>query len=48
MVDELVTRSGEELECESCHGGSFTTPEWNAKVILRTERIPPHEAPKKP
>lgn len=42
MVNKFVTKNGEKLKCKSCHVGNFTTPQFQAKVILRTEQIPPH------
>jgi hypothetical protein len=44
MVNKFVTRStGEKLKCKSCHAGNYTTPQWKAKVILKSEQIPAHE-----
>jgi hypothetical protein len=42
MVNKFVTQKGEKLKCKSCHVGNFTTPAFQAKVILRSEQIPPH------
>jgi hypothetical protein len=42
MVNKFVSKSGEKLKCKSCHVGNFTTPQFQAKVILRSEQIPPH------
>jgi hypothetical protein len=42
MVNKFVSKSGEKLKCKSCHVGNFTTPQFQAKVLLRSEQIPPH------
>jgi hypothetical protein len=42
MVNKFVSKSGEKLKCKSCHVGNFTTKQFQAKVILRTEQIPAH------
>ena len=43
MVNKFVVRStGEKLKCKSCHAGNYTTPQWKAKVILKSEQIPAH------
>jgi hypothetical protein len=42
MVNKFVSTSGEKLKCKSCHVGNFTTKQFQAKVILRTEQIPAH------
>jgi hypothetical protein len=44
MVNRFVAADGSRLKCRSCHVGTMGTPQWQAKVILRTEQIPPHEA----
>ena len=43
MVNKFVVRdTGEKLKCKSCHGGNYTTPQWKAKVLLKSEQIPAH------
>jgi hypothetical protein len=42
MVNKFVSKSGEKLKCKSCHVGNFTTPQFQAKVLLRSEQIPKH------
>jgi len=42
MVNKFVTAKGEKLKCKSCHVDNFTKPGFQAKVILKTEQIPPH------
>jgi hypothetical protein len=42
MVNKFVAKSGEKLKCKSCHVGNFTTPQFQAKVILRSDQIPKH------
>jgi hypothetical protein len=42
MVNKFLSVKGEKLKCKSCHGGNFGTNLWQAKVILRTEQLPPH------
>ena len=42
MVRKFVARDGSKLRCKSCHGGAPGTPEFQAKVILHGDRIPPH------
>jgi hypothetical protein len=42
MVRKFVARDGSKLRCQSCHGGAPGTPEFQAKVILHGDRIPPH------
>jgi hypothetical protein len=43
MVKKFVSASGEKLKCKNCHVGNYTTSEWNAKVILRSDQIPKHQ-----
>jgi hypothetical protein len=43
MVKKFVAASGERLKCKSCHLGNYSTPGWSAKVILRSDQIPPHQ-----
>jgi hypothetical protein len=43
MVKKFVAASGEKLKCKNCHVGNYTTSEWNAKVILRSDQIPKHQ-----
>ncbi len=42
MVNRFVAADGSRLRCRSCHVGTLGTPEWQAKVILRSEQIPKH------
>ncbi len=42
MVNKFVTLKGEKLKCKSCHVGNFATPQFQGKVILKSEQIPPH------
>ena len=42
MVNKFVTAKGEKLRCKSCHVDNFAKPGFQAKVILRSEQIPPH------
>ena len=42
MVNKFVSAKGEKLKCKSCHVDNFTKPGFQAKVILRTNQIPPH------
>jgi hypothetical protein len=44
MVNRFVAADGSKLRCRSCHVGTMGTPEWQAKVILRSEQIPKHVA----
>lgn len=43
MVKKFVSASGEKLKCKNCHVGNYTTSEWSAKVILRSDQIPKHQ-----
>jgi hypothetical protein len=43
MVQKFVSASGEKLKCKHCHVGNFTTSDWSAKVILRSDQIPKHQ-----
>lgn len=43
MVNKFVKVDGSKLRCNDCHVGNYTEPDWQGKVILRTEQIPPHE-----
>jgi hypothetical protein len=43
MVNRFVAADGSRLKCRSCHVGTMGTPEWQAKVIGRSEQIPKHE-----
>ena len=43
MVNRFVAADGSRLTCRSCHVGRVGTPQWQAKVILRTEQLPKHE-----
>ena len=43
MVKKFVAASGEKLKCKSCHVGNFSTKEWQSKVILHSDQIPPHQ-----
>lgn len=43
MVNKFVAADGSRLKCRSCHVGTLGTPQWQAKVILRSEQIPKHD-----
>jgi hypothetical protein len=43
MVNRFVAADGSRLRCRSCHVGTLGTPQWQGKVILRSEQIPKHE-----
>ena len=47
MVNRFVAADGGRLTCRSCHVGPPGTPEWQAKVILRSEQLPRHDPPGK-
>jgi hypothetical protein len=42
MVRKFVARDGSKLRCKSCHVGTPGTAEFQPKVILHGEQIPPH------
>lgn len=45
MIGKFTGARGEPLKCRACHGGNYTTPAWRSRVILESDRIPPHSAP---
>jgi hypothetical protein len=47
MVKKFVAADGSKLKCKSCHVGTPGTPEFQPKVILQSDQLPPHTAPAK-
>jgi hypothetical protein len=48
MVNRFVGLEGQKLRCKSCHVENFGKRGFQAKVILRTEHLPPHPDPPAP
>jgi hypothetical protein len=42
LVNKFVTAKGEKLKCKSCHVDNFSKPGFQAKVLLRSQQLPPH------
>jgi len=43
MVNKFVKVDGSKLRCNDCHVGNYSKADWQGRVILRTDQIPPHE-----